>query len=168
MSGVAQSQFSGGPLGAVVSDEITNLYQEVIIEHARSPRNFRTIDGATRTIEAVNPLCGDELTLYLQFVDGIVDDISFKGNGCAISQASASLMTMAVKGLPQEAALALFARVHTMLTTESDGAAPAADVGKLAALSGVWAYPTRVKCATLAWQALRSALEEAGHRDETE
>ncbi len=150
-----------GRAGAAVSDEISNLYQEVIIEHARSPRNFRAIDGATRTIEAVNPLCGDELTLYLQFVDGIVDDIAFKGNGCAISQASASLMTMAVKGLPQASALALFARVHTMLTTESDGDAPPADVGKLAVLSGVWEYPTRVKCATLAWQALRSALEEA-------
>ncbi len=154
--------------GAAVSDEITNLYQEVIIEHARSPRNFRAIDGATRTIEVVNPLCGDELTLYLQFVDGIVDDIAFKGNGCAISQASASLMTMAVKGLQQEAALALFARVHAMLTTESDRDAPPADVGKLAALSGVWEYPTRVKCATLAWQALRSALEEATSQDRTE
>ncbi len=157
-----------GPLVVAVSNEITNLYQEMIIEHARSPRNFRAIDGATRTIEVVNPLCGDELTLYLQFVDGIVDDIAFKGNGCAISQASASLMTMAVKGLPQASALALFASVHTMLTTESDGSAPPADVGKLAVLSGVWEYPTRVKCATLAWQALRSALEEAGRRDGTE
>lgn len=154
--------------GDAVSGDIASLYQEMIIEHARTPRNFRTIDGATQTIEAFNPLCGDELTLYLQFADGIVEDIAFKGNGCAISQASASLMTMAVKGLPEEAALALFARVHTMLTTESDGGAPPAEVGKLAALSGVWAYPARVKCATLAWQALRSAIEEAGRQDGTE
>ncbi len=166
MSGVAESELHGA--GAAVSDEITNLYQEMIIEHARSPRNFRTIDGATRTIEALNPLCGDELMLYLQFADGIVEDIAFKGNGCAISQASASLMTMAVKGMREEAALALFARVHTMLTTESEGSAPPADVGKLAVLSGVWAYPTRVKCATLAWQALRSALEEADRQVSTE
>ncbi len=166
MSGVTEGELRGA--GAAVSDEITNLYQEMIIEHARSPRNFRTIDGATQTVEALNPLCGDELMLYLQFVDGIVDDISFKGNGCAISQASASLMTMAVKGLREEAALALFARVHTMLTTESDGGAPPAEVGKLAVLSGVWAYPTRVKCATLAWQALRSALKDAGRQISTE
>ncbi len=148
-----------------MSDDITSLYQEVIIEHARSPRNFRNIEGATRTVEVVNPLCGDELTLYLQLTDGGVADIAFKGSGCAISQASASLMTMAVKGLPQEEALALFGRVHTMLTTESQGDAPPAEVGKLAALSGVWAYPMRVKCATLAWQALRSALEDSALED---
>ncbi len=168
MSGVVQSELPGGGPSALLSDEITSLYQEMIIEHARSPRNFRTIDGATQTIEALNPLCGDELMLYLNVANGIVEDAAFKGNGCAISQASASLMTMAVKGLPEEAALALFARVHTMLTTESEGGAPPADVGKLAVLSGVWAYPTRVKCAILAWQALRNALEEAGRREGTE
>ena len=144
-----------------MSDDITSLYQEVIIEHARSPRNFREIAGATHTVEVVNPLCGDQLTLYLQLADGAVTDIAFKGAGCAISQASASMMTMAVKGLPQEEALALFDRVHTMLTTESHGDTPPADVGKLAALAGVWQYPMRVKCATLAWQALRSALEDS-------
>jgi len=161
-----------------MSDDITSLYQEVIIEHARSPRNFREIEGATHTVEVVNPLCGDQLTLYLQVADDTVTDIAFKGAGCAISQASASLMTMAVKGLPQAEALALFGRVHTMLTTESQGDAPPADVGKLAALAGVWEYPMRVKCATLAWQALRSALEtsaaetgaieDTSHQDETE
>ena len=143
-----------------MSDDITSLYQEVIIDHARSPRNFRALDGATRTAEAINPLCGDQLTLYLQCADGTVIDIAFEGNGCAISQASASLMTMAVKGLQHEEALALFTRVHTMLTTESGGGVPPAEVGKLAVLSGVWEYPARVKCATLAWQALRSALKE--------
>jgi nitrogen fixation NifU-like protein len=159
---------AGGPRGAAVSDDVTSLYQEVIIDHARSPRNFRALDGATRTVEAVNPLCGDQLRLYLQYADGTVADIAFEGNGCAISQASASLMTLAVKGLQREEALALFARVHTMLTTESEGDAPPAEVGKLAVLSGVWEYPARVKCATLAWQALRSALEDAGDRDGTE
>ncbi len=148
MSGVAQD------------DDITSLYQEVIIDHARSPRNFRALEGATCALEAVNPLCGDQLTLYIQLADGAITDIAFEGNGCAISQASASLMTMAMKGLQQDEALALFSRVHTMLTTESEGDQPPAEVGKLAVLSGVWKYPTRVKCATLAWQALRSALEE--------
>ena len=157
-----------GPGGVAVSEDITSLYQEVIIDHARSPRNFRELEGATRTVEAVNPLCGDQLTLYLQLTDGAVADIAFTGAGCAISQASASLMTMAVKGLRQDEALTLFTRVHTMLTTKSDGDEPPPGVGKLAVLSGVWEYPTRVKCATLAWQALRSALEDAGHRGGTE
>lgn len=154
--------------GVAVSNDITSLYQEMIIDHGRSPRNFRELEGATRTVEALNPVCGDQLTLYLQFIDGIINDIAFKGNGCVISQASASLMTMAVKGLRQEAALALFARVHTMLTTESEADTPATEIGKLAVLSGVWEYPTRVKCATLAWQALRNALEDVGHQDGTE
>jgi len=101
-------------------------------------------------------------------VDGAIADIAFKGNGCAISQASPSLMTMAMKGLRQDEALALFTRVHTMLTTESEGDEPPAEVGKLAVLSGVWEYPTRVKCATMAWQALRTALEDAGRRPGTE
>lgn len=151
-----------------MSNDITGLYQEMILDHSRRPRNFRELEGATRTVEAVNPLCGDQLTLYLQLADGTIADVAFDGAGCAISQASASLMTEALKGMAQEEALALFARVHTMLTTESDGDAPPPEVGKLAVLSGVWAYPTRVKCATLAWQALRSALEDAGRRDKTE
>lgn len=168
MSAVAQGELRGGPRGTAVSDDITSLYQEVVIDHARRPRNFREIEGASRTVEAVNPLCGDQLTLYVQMVDGAIADIAFKGNGCAISQASASLMTMAMKGLRQDEALALFTRVHTMLTTESEGDEPPAEVGKLAVLSGVWEYPTRVKCATMAWQALRSALDDAGRLDGTE
>ena len=151
-----------------MSNDLTGLYQEMIIDHSRRPRNFGELEGATRTVEAVNPLCGDQLTLYLQLDDGTITDVAFDGAGCAISQASASLMTEALKGMAHAEALALFTRVHTMLTTESDGDAPAPEVGKLAVLSGVWAYPTRVKCATLAWQALRSALEDADRRDETE
>jgi nitrogen fixation NifU-like protein len=168
MSAVAQGEFGGGPRNAAVSDDITSLYQEVVIDHARRPRNFHELKAASRTVEAVNPLCGDQLTLYVQMVDGAIADIAFKGNGCAISQASASLMTMAMKGLRHDEALALFTRVHTMLITESEDDGPPAEVGKLAVLSGVWEYPTRVKCATMAWQALRSALEDAGRRDGTE
>jgi nitrogen fixation protein NifU and related proteins len=165
MTRVAQGEVQSGSQDAAVSDGIANLYQEMIIDHARSPRNFREVEDATRTVEAVNPLCGDQLTLYLQLADGAIADVAFVGNGCAISQASASLMTMAVKGLRQVEALTLFARVHTMLTTESVGTAPPAEVGKLAVLSGVWEYPTRVKCATLAWQALRNALDDADRQD---
>ena len=154
-----------GPGGVSVSDGIASLYQEMIIDHARSPRNFGELEGATRTVEAVNPLCGDQLTLSVQLTDGAVADIAFTGAGCAISQASASLMTMAVKGLRQDEALTLFTRVHTMLTTKSDGEASLAGVGKLAVLSGVWEYPTRVKCATLAWQALRNALGDGDRLD---
>jgi nitrogen fixation NifU-like protein len=150
---------------ASVSAGIAGLYQEMIIDHGRRPRNFRSIDGATQTIEAINPLCGDQLTLYLQLADGVIVDVAFTGNGCTISQASASLMTMAVKGLRQDEALTLFTRVHTMLTSESVGEAPPADVGKLAVLSGVWEYPTRVKCASLSWQALRNALENGDRPD---
>jgi len=142
------------------SADIAGLYQEMIIEHARSPRNFRQLEGAHQTVEAVNPLCGDHLSLYVQRDSDRIADIAFEGDGCAISKASASLMTSSVKGLRNDEALALFTRVHTMLTTEplSDGFP--ADVGKLAVLSGVWQYPARVKCATLCWQALHSALKE--------
>ena len=105
MTRVAQGEVQSRSQGAAVSDGIANLYQEMIIDHARSPRNFREVEDATRTVEAVNPLCGDQLTLSLQLTDGAVSDIAFTGKGCAISQASASLMTMAVKGLRQDEAL---------------------------------------------------------------
>jgi len=160
-SGLAPDELQGRPGSAAASADITSLYQDVIIDHARKPRNFRELKGASHRVEAVNPLCGDQLTLYLQFADGAITDIAFEGNGCAISQASASLMTMAMKGLQRDEALALFARVHTMLTIEAQGDAPPAEVGKLVVLSGVGRYPTRVKCATLAWQALRSALTDS-------
>ena len=155
-------------MSAVTSEDFTSLYQEVIIDHARRPRNFGELPGATRIVEAVNPLCGDQLKLYVQVADGTITDIAFEGAGCAISQASASLMTMALKGLAKEDALALFTQVHTMLTNESAGVLPPPEVGKLAVLSGVWKYPARVKCATLAWQALRSALESTSQQNGTE
>ncbi|TFC21005.1 SUF system NifU family Fe-S cluster assembly protein [Cryobacterium algoritolerans] len=139
---------------------MAGLYQEMIIEHAHSPRNLRQLEGAHQTVEALNPLCGDHLTLYLQRDGDRIADIAFEGDGCAISKASASLMTSAVKGLQSDEALALFRRVHTMLTTKPDGDGPPDGVGKLAVLSGVWEYPARVKCATLSWQALHSALRD--------
>ena len=110
-------------------------YQEAIIDHARHPRNSRSIDGATRTAEAVNPLCGDQLRLYLEFAGGTVADIAFECKGCAIFQASDSLMTKAMRGLQREAALALLPRVHTILTIEFEGDASTAEVGKFAVLS---------------------------------
>ncbi len=139
--------------------DLADLYQEVIIDHGRRPRNFRELEGATRTVEGVNPLCGDQLTLYVKLADGRIADVAFQGTGCAISQASASLMTAALKGKTEDEALALFGRVHAMLTEGPNGEAGSPELGKLAVLSGVWEFPTRVKCATLAWNALRSALE---------
>jgi len=141
-----------------VSD-LANLYQEVIIDHGRRPRNFRELEDATRTVEGVNPLCGDQLTLFVKLADGQIEDIAFQGTGCAISQASASLMTAALKGKTQDEALALFGRVHAMLTEGPNGEGHPEELGKLAVLSGVWEFPTRVKCAVLAWHTLRSALE---------
>ena len=151
-----------------MSGDLADLYQEVIIDHGRRPRNFRELEGATRPAEGVNPLCGDQLTLYVKLADGHIADIAFQGSGCAISQASASLMTAALKGKTEQEALALFGRVHTMLTEGPDREAGVAELGKLAVLSGVWEFPMRVKCATLAWHTLRSALEPDGARTSTE
>lgn len=148
--------------------DLADLYQEVIIDHSRHPRNFRELEDATRTTQGVNPLCGDQLTLYVKLADGRIADIAFQGAGCAISQASASLMTAALKGKREDEALALFGRVHAMLTEGPNSEAGPAELGKLAVLSGVWAFPMRVKCATLAWHTLRSALEADGARVSTE
>ena len=145
--------------------DLANLYQEVIIDHGRRPRNFRELENATRTVEGVNPLCGDQLTLYVKLADGQIEDIAFQGTGCAISQASASLMTAALKGKTQGEALALFGRVHAMLTEGPNGEGHLEELGKLAVLSGVWEFPTRVKCAVLAWHTLRSALESESTLD---
>jgi len=141
-----------------LSSELTDLYQQVIVDHAKRPRNFRVLGGASRKVDGYNPLCGDKVTIYVQVEDGVVRDISFQGSGCAISTASASLLTEALKGKTLEDAEALFESFHDLVT----GLEPAHDepgLGKLAAFSGVCDYPTRVKCATLAWHALRAALE---------
>jgi nitrogen fixation NifU-like protein len=139
-----------------MNDDLRDLYQEVILDHNRHPRNFGTLDDANRKAEGYNPLCGDRIDLTLKVEDGRVRDIAFQGSGCAISTASASLMTEALKGKTVEEADELFRSFHEMLTT-GEGGDPER-LGKLAALAGVREFPIRVKCATLAWHALQSAL----------
>ena len=151
-----------------MSSELRDLYQEVVIDHSKQPRNFRKLEGATRTVEGFNPLCGDQLTLYVKLADGVIEDIAFQGSGCAISKASASLMTSALKGRAQADAQALFGRVHAMLTEGPGSHVKPEELGKLAVLSGVWEFPVRIKCATLAWHALRSALEGRAEKVSTE
>jgi nitrogen fixation protein NifU and related proteins len=136
--------------------ELTDLYRDVILDHNRRPRNFGPLEQANALAEGFNPLCGDRLTVRLNLADDRIENIRFEGQGCAISTASASLMTEAVKGKTRGEALALFDRVHRLLT---DDAADAEDLGKLAALSGVREYPARVKCASLCWHTLASALK---------
>jgi nitrogen fixation NifU-like protein len=142
-------------------DELDELYREVILDHNRRPRNFRAIEGGRRA-EGFNPLCGDRLTVYVQIDDGVITDVSFQGSGCAISKASASLMTESVKGKTTADADALFARFHRMITAPPDR--PSDHLGKLSALAGVRQFPVRVKCASLAWHTLHAAIEA---RDET-
>jgi len=138
--------------------ELRELYQEVIIDHNRSPRNHRVMDDATSQALGFNPLCGDKLTVYLQISHGVIRDISFMGCGCAISQASASLMTEALCGMPVEKAHELFQHFHHMLT--SDEEVPELTVDKLAVLAGVRLFPVRVKCATLAWHTFEAAIKK--------
>jgi nitrogen fixation NifU-like protein len=147
-------------------DELQDLYREVILDHNRRPRNFGELADADRVIEGVNPLCGDKMTLYLKLADGKVQDVKFKGSGCAISVASSSLMTERVKGATVEASLALFDKVHDLLTGAGD--ASPEELDKLAALAGVREYPTRVKCASLGWHALKAALDGGGAKISTE
>lgn len=151
-----------------MSSELRDLYQEVVIDHSRRPRNFRKPEGANRSAEGLNPLCGDQLTLYLKLAGDVIEDIGFEGAGCAISKASASMMTTALKKKTKAEAEALFARVHSMLTEGPSAKVDPQELGKLAALSGVWEFPARVKCATLAWHTLRSALDGAGAPVSTE
>ena len=138
--------------------ELSELYQEVILDHNRRPRNFGSLPDANRTAEGYNPLCGDKLKVYLRLENDRIAGVSFEGSGCAISKASASLMTDAVKGQTISDATALFDRVHAMLTTPIDRPVDASDVGKLAVLSGVREFPVRIKCASLAWHTLKAAL----------
>jgi nitrogen fixation NifU-like protein len=139
--------------------ELNDLYRDVILDHNRKPRNFGGLDPADASADGFNPMCGDRLTLRLRLADDTISDIRFEGQGCAISTASASLMTEAVKGRTRSEALQLFDRVHQLLT--DDAAPQAEELGKLAALSGVRAYPARVKCASLCWHTLASALRSS-------
>ena len=138
--------------------ELTDLYQEVILDHNRRPRNFREMSEANRRQEGYNPLCGDRLTLYVKLDGDRISDVSFQGTGCAISKASASLMTEALKGKTVDDARALFDRFHEMVTSPPE--ATPADLGKLSVLAGVREFPTRVKCASLAWHTLKAAVAE--------
>jgi nitrogen fixation NifU-like protein len=137
--------------------DLQDLYQEVILDHNKSPRNFRAMENASHRAEGFNPLCGDHVTVYLRLRDGAIEDISFQGSGCAISKASASIMTAELKGKQETEAAEIFEKVHRMLT--SDGSGDGQGMGKLAVLSGVCKFPARVKCASLAWHTLNSALK---------
>ena len=140
--------------------ELNDLYQEVILDHNRRPHNFRVIDNASAKQEGYNPLCGDRLTLYLTLNGEVIADVAFQGSGCAISKASASLMTDALKGKTVREARALFEQFHDMITSNPES--PAADLGKLSVLAGVREFPTRVKCASLAWHTMKAAVAHEG------
>ena len=136
--------------------ELIDLYQEVILDHNRRPHNFRVIDDASATQEGYNPLCGDRLTLYLTLDGEVIRDAAFQGIGCAISKASASLMTDAVKGKTVAEASALFDQFHAMITSSPEE--PTAPLGKLSVFAGVREFPTRIKCASLAWHTMKAAV----------
>ncbi len=138
--------------------DLRELYQQVILDHNRNPRNFKAIPNATRKVEGYNPLCGDHYTVFLQLDGDTIRDVGFTGNGCAISKASASVMSSTVKGKQRAEAESLFDVFHKLVTGENAGLSEA-ELGKLAAFSGVSEFPARVKCATLAWHTLRTALE---------
>jgi nitrogen fixation NifU-like protein len=138
--------------------DLRELYQATILDHAKQPRNFRVPEGANRRAAGHNPLCGDRVTVHVSLEDGVVEDVGFQGNGCAISTASASLMTQAVKGRSVAEVQKLFDAFHELVTSDPQREADERAVGKLAVFAGVREYPVRVKCATLAWHTLRAAL----------
>ncbi len=141
--------------------ELRELYQQVILDHNRSPRNFRSLENANRTAEGSNPLCGDAIILYVRLEDNRITDIGFQGSGCAISLASTSLMTAAVKGKTRHEADQLFRAFRDMVAGAEAGAADTSALGKLQAFQGVRQFPARVKCANLSWHTLHAALEGA-------
>lgn len=140
--------------------DLRELYQEVILDHNKRPRNFHPVEPHSHEADGYNPLCGDKVTLQVNVKDGVIDDIGFQGDGCAISTASASLMTEALKGRSLKEAEALFQRFHDSMT--ADDATPDPELGKVAVLAGVRDYPMRVKCATLAWHTLQAAVNNQG------
>ena len=152
-----------------MESELRNLYQEVILDHNNKPRNFRKIEGANRTAEGYNPLCGDTVTLYLRVSGGgAIEDIGFQGSGCAISKASSSLMTSALKGKTPAEAQEIFKKFHAMVTSPPGSAQDTGGLGKLEVFSGVREFPARVKCATLVWHTLRAALDGKAETVSTE
>ena len=147
--------------------DVRELYQEVILDHSRRPRNFGRPPGCNREAKGHNPLCGDHISVYLEIDDGVVQNVAFEGAGCAISVASASLMTEQMKGVTQREVEQLFHRFHRLMTQER-GAAPEAELDRLAVLGGVREFPVRVKCATLAWHTLKAALANSDDEVNTE
>ncbi|HUU83491.1 MAG TPA: SUF system NifU family Fe-S cluster assembly protein [Phycisphaerae bacterium] len=148
--------------------DLTDLYQELILDHNRLPRNRRRLEQADRHAEGYNPLCGDHVSVFLKVEDNVVTEATFEGSGCAISTASASLMTEAVKGKTLDEAKALFHRFHGLVTGQAAEAEQGPGLGKLEAFSGVCQYPARVKCATLAWHTVNAALEDRTNKVSTE
>ena len=140
--------------------ELSELYQAVILDHNKKPRNFQVLENANRTAEGFNPLCGDQLTLYLQLEDDTVKDISFVGTGCAIWKASASMMTQALKGKSKQEAETIFNEFHQMVTGQLDEETEPNQLGRLTIFAGVREFPVRVKCATLSWHTMHAALNE--------
>jgi nitrogen fixation NifU-like protein len=151
-----------------MSSDLRDLYQEMILDHGKRPRNFRELSEGSRKAEGYNPLCGDRETVFLQMDGDVVRDVSFTGAGCAISTASASMMTESVKGKTREETQALFTRFHDLITGESKSGPGAPELGKLAVFSGVREYPVRIKCATLPWHTLKAALAGDAERVSTE
>ena len=135
------------------------LYEQVILDHNKNPRNFREIPGADASLQGYNPLCGDQFTVYLKFDGDVIADIAFKGSGCAISKSSASVMTSELKGKTRAEAAKIFKRFHHMITSAPDAPLDEDELGKLMVFSGVREFPIRIKCATLAWHALAAAIE---------
>jgi len=148
--------------------ELRELYQSVILDHNKRPRNFHQPEGANRSADGFNPLCGDKITVYLELEDDVVKDVGFSGSGCAISTASASLMTQSIKGKSVDDVRQLFDGFHELVVGDSGEAADLEKLGKLAVFSGVREFPVRVKCATLAWHTMKSALEGTGEVAKTE
>ena len=140
--------------------ELSELYQQVILDHNKKPRNFRKLETSNHSAEGYNPLCGDQLTVYLNLEDDQVKEVAFEGSGCAISKASASMMTQAVKGKSKEQAEELFKEFHSMVTGELDEETEESNLGNLRIFAGVREFPVRVKCATLPWHTMHAALNK--------
>ncbi len=149
-------------------DELRELYQQVILDHNKNPKNFRKLDPASHTSEGYNPLCGDRINIYLKVNKGIIEDIGFQGSGCAISKASASVMTTEIKGKTLEEAKQLFQKFQSLITADMNTEVDFNEFGKLSVFEGVKEFPIRVKCAALAWHTLLAALKEGNNQVSTE
>lgn len=148
--------------------ELRALYQETILDHNKNPRNYRAMEDADRMLDGYNPLCGDHYTVYLKFDGDVISDVSFTGSGCAISKASASVMSAVLKGKTKQEAEELFAQFHDLVTGKTGGSDNIEVLGKLAAFGGVSEFPARVKCASLAWHTMKAALESKTNAVSTE